>query len=59
MTICFETLKTNGICLHTALAGPEDGEPVFLLNGFLDAWFGWEEQIDPLAEAGFRVVVPD
>jgi len=59
MTICFETLTTNGIRLHTALAGPEDGEPVFLLHGFPDAWFGWEAQIDPLAEAGFRVIVPD
>lgn len=59
MTICFETLTTNGIRLHTALAGPEDGEPVFLLHGFPDAWFGWEAQIGPLAEAGFRVIVPD
>ena len=59
MTICFETLSTNGIRLHTALAGPEDGKPVFLLHGFPDAWFGWEAQIQPLAEAGFRVIVPD
>jgi len=59
MTIRFEHLPTNGIHLHTALAGPEDGEPVFLLHGFPDAWFGWEAQIGPLAEAGFRVIVPD
>ena len=59
MTICFETLSTNGIRLHIALAGPEDGEPIFLLYGFPDAWFGWEAQIQPLAEAGFRVIVPD
>jgi pimeloyl-ACP methyl ester carboxylesterase len=59
MTICFEYLSTNGIRLHTALAGPEDGEPVFLLHGFPEAWFGWEAQIGPLAEAGFRVIVPD
>ncbi|MGB3702321.1 MAG: alpha/beta hydrolase, partial [Anaerolineales bacterium] len=55
----FETLSTNGIHLHTALAGPKDGEPVFLLHGFPEAWFGWEAQIGPLAEAGFRVIVPD
>jgi len=55
----FEYIPTNGIRLHTALAGPEDGEPVFLLHGFPDAWFGWEDQIEPLAEAGFRVIVPD
>ena len=59
MTLTFEHLPTNGIRLHTALAGPEAGEPVFLLHGFPDAWFGWEAQIGALAEAGFRVVAPD
>ena len=54
-----QQIKTNGVCLHTVLAGPEHGEPVFLLHGFPDAWFGWEAQIGPLAEAGFRVIVPD
>jgi pimeloyl-ACP methyl ester carboxylesterase len=55
----FESFSTNGIRLHTALAGPDDGEPVFLLHGFPEAWFGWEKQIGPLADAGFRVIVPD
>ncbi|MGB2895784.1 MAG: alpha/beta hydrolase [Anaerolineales bacterium] len=59
MSIRFKTILTNGIHLHTALAGPEGGEPVFLLHGFPDAWFGWEAQIEPLAEAGFRVIAPD
>jgi len=59
VSIHLELLSTNGIRLHTALAGPEDGDPVFLLHGFPDAWFGWEAQIEPLAEAGFRVIVPD
>jgi pimeloyl-ACP methyl ester carboxylesterase len=59
VSIRFEYIPTNGIRLHTALAGPEDGEPVFLLHGFPDAWFGWEAQIEPLAEAGFRVITPD
>jgi pimeloyl-ACP methyl ester carboxylesterase len=59
MPICFETLSTNGIRLHTALAGPKDGEPVFLLHGFPEAWFGWEAQMGPLADAEFRVIVPD
>ncbi|MFC2046262.1 alpha/beta fold hydrolase [Chloroflexota bacterium] len=59
MTLAFERLPTNGIRLHTALAGPEDGDPVLLLHGFPDAWFGWEAQIEALAEAGFRVVAPD
>ena len=59
MSIHFEYLPTNDIRLHCALAGPEDGDPVFLLHGFPEAWFGWETQISPLAEAGFRVIVPD
>jgi pimeloyl-ACP methyl ester carboxylesterase len=59
MSIRFEYLSTNGICLHSAIAGPEEGEPVFLLHGFPDAWFGWESQIGPVAEAGFRVITPD
>ena len=59
MTYKFETIETNGIHLHTVLAGPEDGQPVFLLHGFPDAWFGWNSQIESLADAGFRVIVPD
>ncbi len=59
MTIQFKTISTNGIQLHTALAGPEDGQPLILLHGFPEAWFGWENQIHPLAEAGFRVIAPD
>jgi pimeloyl-ACP methyl ester carboxylesterase len=55
----FQWIKTNRIRLHTAVAGPIDGEPVILLHGFPEAWFGWENQIEPLAQAGFRVIVPD
>jgi pimeloyl-ACP methyl ester carboxylesterase len=59
VTINLEYLETNGLRLHTALAGPEGGEPVFLLHGFPEPWFCWEAQIEALAEAGFRVVAPD
>lgn len=58
-TIRFEHIKTNGVQLHTALAGPAGGEPVILLHGFPESWFGWEKQIIALANAGFRVIVPD
>lgn len=40
-------------------AGPEDGPAILLLHGFPEFWYGWRKQIDPLAEAGFRVIVPD
>ena len=55
----YKYILTNGIKLHTVLAGPPGGKPVFLLHGFPEAWFGWEKQIEPLVNAGFRVIVPD
>jgi pimeloyl-ACP methyl ester carboxylesterase len=32
---------------------------VVLLHGFPEFWYGWRKQIEPLAAAGFRVIVPD
>lgn len=52
-------ISTNGIQLHVMQAGPVDGPLVILLHGFPEFWFGWRHQIQPLAEAGFRVWVPD
>src|SRR5690348_18070676 len=43
--------------LHYATAGT--GPPVLLLHGFPDFWYGWRQQIGPLAAAGYRVVAPD
>jgi pimeloyl-ACP methyl ester carboxylesterase len=45
--------------LNAVTAGPEDGPAVVLLHGFPEFWYGWRKQITPLAEAGFRVIVPD
>lgn len=52
-------LSSNGVQLHVAQAGPPDGLPVVLLHGFPEFWYGWRHQIGPLAEAGYRVLVPD
>ena len=52
-------VDTNGISLHTRQAGPEDGPLVVLLHGFPEFWYGWHRQIKPLADAGYRVIVPD
>src|SRR4051812_15057274 len=52
-------LSTNGIMLHAVAAGPCDGVLVILLHGFPEFWYGWRRQIEPLASAGFRVLVPD
>jgi pimeloyl-ACP methyl ester carboxylesterase len=53
------TITTNGVNLHVVQAGPVDGDPVILLHGFPEFWYGWRGQIDPLARAGYRVIVPD
>jgi epoxide hydrolase 4 len=55
----FSKIATNGISLHVAEAGPSDGPLLFLLHGFPEFWYCWRNQIAPLAERGFHVVVPD
>jgi len=52
-------VATNGVRLHVVEAGPADGPLVVLLHGFPELWYGWRRQIGPLAEAGYRVLVPD
>ncbi len=49
----------DGLRFHYVTAGPTSGVPVVLLHGFPDFWFGWRHQIPALADAGFRVIVPD
>ena len=45
--------------MHAVAAGPQDGAVVVLLHGFPEFLYGWHKQIEPLAAAGFRVIVPD
>ncbi len=52
-------ISTNGVKLHVAEAGPQEGPLVVLLHGFPELWYGWRRQIPALAAAGFRVLVPD
>jgi pimeloyl-ACP methyl ester carboxylesterase len=59
MELEHDYLDTNGIRLHVVQAGPKSGVPVILLHGFPEFWYGWRKQISALAEAGFRVIVPD
>ncbi|ADJ17026.1 alpha/beta fold hydrolase [Halalkalicoccus jeotgali] len=49
----------NDVQLHVVAAGEPDAPLVVLLHGHPDFWYGWRDQIRSLAEAGFRVVVPD
>src|SRR5215208_4186096 len=52
-------VQTNGIQLHTVMAGPQSGPPVVLLHGFPENWRCWIRQLPALARAGCRVIVPD
>jgi len=52
-------LPTNGIHLHVVQSGSRYGDLVILLHGFPEFWYGWRRQIQPLANAGLRVWVPD
>lgn len=54
-----EFIETNGIRLHTMLAGPKSGPPVILLHGFPEFWRCWIKQLPALVEAGFRVIISD
>lgn len=49
----------NGVHLDVVEAGPADGPLVILLHGFPDFWWGWRQQLGPLAAQGFHVVAPD
>jgi len=52
-------IDVGDVRLHVVEAGPEDGKLLVLLHGFPEFWYGWHEAIAPLANAGYRVVVPD
>ena len=59
MTIGHGFADVNGIRLHYAECGAGNDELVILLHGFPEFWYSWHRQIEPLAAAGFRVIVPD
>ncbi|MEX2373716.1 MAG: alpha/beta fold hydrolase, partial [Dehalococcoidia bacterium] len=51
-------VETNGVRLHVAEAGPDDGPLVLLLHGWPECWYSWRHQAPALAAAGNRVVAP-
>jgi pimeloyl-ACP methyl ester carboxylesterase len=52
-------MRINGIELAVAEHGPADGPVVLLLHGFPELGYSWRHQIEPLSDAGYRVLVPD
>jgi pimeloyl-ACP methyl ester carboxylesterase len=59
LDLLHDYVNINGIRLHVVKAGPTDGPLVLLLHGFPEFWYGWRRQIPVLADAGYRVWVPD
>ena len=53
----FERFETNGVALRCAVEG--SGPLVIMVHGFPELWYSWRHQIQPVADAGFRVVAPD
>ncbi|MDZ7267940.1 MAG: alpha/beta hydrolase [candidate division KSB1 bacterium] len=52
-------LLGNGVRLHVAHAGPENGRLLLFLHGFPEFWYAWHRQIDFFARLGYRVLAPD
>lgn len=52
-------VDTNGIRLHLAESGPDDGPVVLLCHGFPECWYSWRHQLVSLGAAGYHVVAPD
>jgi pimeloyl-ACP methyl ester carboxylesterase len=52
-------VDTNGIRMHVAESGPDDGPAVVLCHGFPECWYSWRHQLVALGEAGYHVLAPD
>ena len=53
----FEKIATNGIQLRCVVEG--DGPLAIMVHGWPESWYSWRHQIDPVRNAGYRVVVPE
>jgi pimeloyl-ACP methyl ester carboxylesterase len=51
-------IHTPTLAIAYETYGPTDGRPVFLMHGFPDDPRAYDDCVNPLAEAGYRVIVP-
>ena len=49
-------VETNNVKLHTMIIG--NGEPLILLHGFPDFWYGWKSVI-PGLKSDYKLIIPD
>ena len=56
MTFSYNTVSVNGIKLHYVIGG--HGDPVVLLHGWPETWYGWHKIMPPLAK-NYTVIAPD
>lgn len=52
-------ITVNGIQTYVVEKGPVDGTPLFFIHGLFGSTFSARNQIEPFAEAGFRVIAYD
>jgi len=52
-------VDADGLRMHVAQAGPDDGDPVVLVHGWPQHWWIWRGVIPPLVAAGHRVICLD
>lgn len=57
LAVTHHFVQLPSLRLHYVEAG--QGPLVILLHGFPESWWSWRYQLQPLAEAGFRVIAPD
>lgn len=52
-------VEVRGVTHHYMDVGPTDGEPLVLVHGWDCSAYWWHHVIDPLAQAGYRVIAYD
>lgn len=54
-----EIRKIGLLDMHMVIDGDQHSDPVIMLHGFPEFWYGWAKQIRPISTRGYRVIVPD
>lgn len=52
-------IHVGDLVFDARVAGPDDGETVFLLHGFPETSYEWRRQLTALGRQGFRAIAPD